>query len=91
MTRCAYCGKRAHAHLAGRDSRGTAFDLDVCPQCGPVIAACLTPATARLTWLPDHRTVGYVVRRALLWAAIIMAAPFVAGMVYAAIEMINGR
>jgi hypothetical protein len=91
MTRCAYCGKRAHAHLAGRDSRGTSFNVDVCPACGPVIAAGLTPPTARLTWLPDHRTVGWHLRRALLWAVILMAIPFVAGMVYAAIEMINGR
>jgi hypothetical protein len=91
VIRCAYCGKRAHAHLAGRDSRSTAFDVNVCPQCGPIIAACLTPPTARLTWLPDHRTAGRAVRLALLWAVIIIAAPVVMGMLYAAIEMLGGR
>jgi hypothetical protein len=91
VTRCAYCGKRAHAHLRGLDSRGTPFDVDVCPVCGPVIAAGLTPPTARLSWLPDHRTAGRAVRLALVWAAIILAVPFVAGVVYAAVEMINGR
>jgi len=86
--RCAYCGSRAYVTLTGLDSCGTRFDQLVCPECGPDVAARLHPATVRLTQLPDHRTVGWAVRRALLWAVIILSIPFVAGMVYAAIEMI---
>lgn len=91
MNRCAYCGNRAYVHLDGADARGTAYSRDVCPECGPVIAARLHPATVKLTPYPDHRTVGRAVRLALLWAVIIVAVPVLAGMVYAAIEMINGR
>lgn len=89
--RCAYCGSRAYVRLAGLDSRNAPYDQLVCPECGPVIAARLHPATVQLTPLPDYRTTGRAVRLALIWAAIIVAIPFVAGMVWAAIEMINGR
>jgi len=91
VIRCAYCGKRAHAHLAGSDSRNTEFDVDVCPECGPQIAACLRTPTVRLSWYPDHRTVGWALRRGALIALIIMAVPFVAGILWALIEMITGR
>lgn len=89
--RCAYCGSRAYVRLAGLDSRSVAYSQLVCPECGPVIAARLHPATVRLTPMPDYRTTGRAVRLALLWTAIILAVPFVAGMVWAAIEMIMGR
>ena len=89
--KCVYCGSRAYVRLAGLDSRSVSYDQLVCPGCGPVIAANLHPATVRLTQLPDYRTTGRAVRLALMWAAIILAVPFVAGMVWAAIEMINGR
>ena len=89
--RCAYCGSRAYVSLAGLDSRNVPYDQLVCPECGPPIAARLHPATVRLTQLPDYRTTGRAVRLALLWSAIIVAAPVVAGMIWAAIEMINGR
>lgn len=88
---CSYCGSRAYVRLAGLDSRSVPYNQMVCPTCGPVIAARLHPATVRLTQLPDYRTAGRAIRLALLWAAIILAAPFVAGMIWAAIEMINGR
>lgn len=91
MNRCAYCGNRAYVQLQGRDVALTLFDLPVCPQCGPAVAAQLHPATVRLTAYPDHRTVGRAVRRALMWTVIIMAIPFVAGILYAAVEMIIGR
>jgi len=91
VNRCAYCGHRAYVKLEGRDSALTPFDLPVCPQCGPVIAAGLRRDSVQLTPYPDHRTVGRAVRIALLWAVIIMMVPFVAGMVWAAVEMINGR
>lgn len=91
MNRCAYCGNRAYVRLEGQDRALTLFDLPVCPECGPAVAAQLHPATVRLSLYPDHRTVGRALRTALLWAVIIMAVPFVAGMIYAAIEMINGR
>lgn len=89
--RCAYCGSRAYVTLAGFDFRSVRYEQLVCPECGPVIAARLQPSTVQLTQLPDYRTAGRAVRLALLWAVIIMAVPFVAGMVYAAIEMISGR
>lgn len=91
MIRCAYCGRRAYVQLEGVDHALTLFDLPVCPQCGPVIAAQLRRESVRLVPYPDHRTAGRALRLALLWALIIMAVPFVAGMVYAAVEMINGR
>lgn len=89
--RCAYCGSRAYVRLAGLDSRNVRYDQLVCPECGPAIAARLHPATVQLTQLPDHRTAGRAVRLALLWAAIIVAVPFVLGILYAAVEMIGGR
>lgn len=91
MNRCAYCGRRAYVQLEGRDSALTLFDLPVCPQCGPVIAARLHPATVRLTPYPDHRTVGWALRRGALIALIILAVPFIAGMLWALIEMITGK
>jgi hypothetical protein len=91
VNRCAYCGKRAYVQLVGADHALTPFDLPVCPQCGPVIAASLRRDSVQLTPYPDHRTVGRAVRIALLWALIIMMMPVVAGMVWAALEMINGR
>lgn len=91
MNRCAYCGHRAYVHMDGADARGTAFRLDVCPECGPPIAARLNPVTVRLTPYPDHRTVGRAIRLAVLWAVIILALPVLAGMIWAAIEMIIGR
>lgn len=89
--RCAYCGSRAYVKLTGLDSRRVRLDELVCPECGPPVAARLHPATVQLTQLPDYRTTGRAIRLALIWAGIILALPFVAGMVYAAIEMINGR
>jgi len=89
--KCAYCGSRAYVRLAGLDSRGMRMDQLVCPECGPPLAACLDQRTVQLTTLADYRTIGRAVRLALIWAGIIMAVPFVAGMVWAAIEMINGR
>jgi hypothetical protein len=89
--KCAYCGGRAYAALTGLDATGRFGPVCVCPQCVPVVAAWLQPGTVHLTYLPDHRTIGWAIRRALLWAAIIMAVPFVAGMIYAALEMISGR
>lgn len=90
-SRCAYCGGRAYVTLAGLDHLAVRYEQLVCPECGPLIAARLHPATVRLTPLPDYRTTGRAVRLALLWAVIIMAVPFVAGMVWAAIEMINKK
>jgi hypothetical protein len=89
--RCAYCGSRAYVRLAGLDSRSVRYDQLVCPECGPAIAGQLDQRTVRLTQLADYRTVWRAIRLGLMWAAIILAIPFVAGMIYAAIEMITGK
>lgn len=91
MTRCAACGRRARHRLAGEDANYVTFDEPVCGRCAYPLALGLRTETIRYTPIPIPYGVGHSIRRALLWLTLILGAPFVAGMIYAAWEMAHGR
>lgn len=89
MTRCVACGKRAVLTLTGQDGTRMTFTGATCWTCGTEMAELMLPETVRRTPIADHRTTWRSVRRAIMWAVIILAAPFIAGVLYELALMIT--
>lgn len=92
MNRCEYprCRKRPGYVLAGLHAiYGTETVKAVCGPHVDETAALMHPETIFTEELRPEPSVRRSVKRALIWLVILMAVPFIAGMIYEAILMIQ--